>query len=88
MWNRIYNISLYHLNNKKIMLNVLIHLIGRKKSSIKRFLGKLLLYGGCKKVIERLLCFSPPTKCFYEDILTNVLHIIWSRPYDKTFSLF
>ena len=39
-----------------------------------------VLYGGYKKVIKRLMYFSLPTECFYEDALSNVLHIILSEP--------
>ena len=38
-----------------------------------------VLYGGYKKVMKTLMYFSLPTKCFYEDILSNILHaiIVW-----------
>ena len=38
-----------------------------------------VLYEDYKKVIKRLMFFSPPTKCFYEAFLSNL---------DKVFSLF
>ena len=44
-----------------------------------------VLHGGCVKVIEMLMYFSPPTKCFYEDVLSNILHIILSEPLWQTF---
>ena len=43
------------------------------------------LYGGHKKVIKRLMYFSPPTKCFYEDVLSNILHATLSEPLQQTF---
>ena len=39
-----------------------------------------VLHGGYVKVVERLMYFSPPTKCFYEDVLSNILHTILSEP--------
>ena len=38
-----------------------------------------VLYGGYKKVIKKLMYLSPPTKCFYEDFLSNMLHTILSE---------
>ena len=39
-----------------------------------------VLYGRYKKVIKRLMYFSPPKKCFYEDGLANILNTIFSEP--------
>ena len=36
----------------------------------------IVLYGGYKKVIKKLMDFSFPTKCFHEDVLSNMLHTI------------
>ena len=44
-----------------------------------------VLFEGYKKVIKRLMYFSPPTKFFYEDILSNVLHTILSGFLRKSF---
>ena len=33
----------------------------------------------CVEVIKRLVYFSLPTKCFYEDVLSNILHTILSE---------
>ena len=44
-----------------------------------------VLYGGYKKVIKRLMYINPPTKCFYEDILPNILHTILSEPLQQRF---
>ena len=41
-----------------------------------------------KKVIKRLMYFSPPTKCYYEDVLSNILHTISSETLRQSFSLF
>ena len=38
-----------------------------------------VLYRGYKKVIKTLMYFSPPTKCFYEDALSNIPHTIFLR---------
>ena len=38
-----------------------------------------VLYRGYKKVIKTLMYFSPPTKCFYEDALSNIPHAIFLR---------
>ena len=35
-----------------------------------------VLNGDYKKVIKRLMYFSPPTKCFYKNVLSNILHTI------------
>ena len=43
------------------------------------------LYGGYKKVIKRLMYFSPPTKCFYEDVLSKILHTISSKTLRQSF---
>ena len=38
-----------------------------------------VMYGGYKKVIKRLMYFSPLTKWFYEDVFSNILHTIVSE---------
>ena len=38
-----------------------------------------VLYGGYKKPIKRLMYFCPPTMCFYEDVLSNMLQTILSE---------
>ena len=44
-----------------------------------KYIGYInVLYGGHKKVKKRVKYFSPPTNCFYEDILSNILHTISS----------
>ena len=45
------------------------------------------LNGGYKKVIERLMYYSLPTKCFYEDILSNILQVVLSECLLLTFLL-
>ena len=35
-----------------------------------------VFYGGYKKFIKSLMYLSPPTKCFYEDVLSNIPHTI------------
>ena len=69
------------------MVIVLIHLIGfkkgtynvvRKGSKYMSFIN--VLHGGYKKFIKKLMCFSPPTECFYEDVLANIPHTILSEP--------
>ena len=88
------NINLYqlHKNTEKIVIIVLIHLLGFKKGYIKivwegfKYIGYIIvLYGDCKKVIRRLICFSPPTKCFYEDVLSHILHTILSKSLRQRF---
>ena len=44
-----------------------------------------VLYGGYKKVIKRLMFFSPLTKCYYKDGLSNILHTILSEPLRLSF---
>ena len=44
-----------------------------------------VLYGGFKKVIKRLMYFSPHTKWFYEDALSNILHTILSELLRQSF---
>ena len=44
-----------------------------------------VLYGGYKKVIKRLIYFSPPTKCFYDDVISNMLHTILSELLRQSF---
>ena len=44
-----------------------------------------VLHGGYKKVMKRLMYFSPPAKCFYEDILPNILHTTLSEPLRQSF---
>ena len=66
------------------MIIVSIHLIGFKKVTLKdcfKDMGYInVLYGGYKTVIKRLMYFSPPKECFYEDVLSNILHAILSEP--------
>ena len=40
---------------------------------------KTVFYGDYNKVIKRLMYFCPPTKCFYEDVLSNMLQTILSE---------
>ena len=47
-----------------------------------------VLYGGYKKVIKRLIYFSSPTKCFYDDVLSNMPHTILSELLRQSFGLF
>ena len=47
-----------------------------------------VLYGGHKTVIKKLMYFSPPTKCLYEDVVSNILHTILSEPLRQSFKLF
>ena len=44
-----------------------------------------VLHEGCKKLIKKLMYFSPPTKCFYEDVPSNILHTILSDPLQEKF---
>ena len=44
-----------------------------------------VFYGGYKKVIKSLMYFSPPTKCFYGDVLSNILHTILSKSLQQGF---
>ena len=44
-----------------------------------------VLYGGYKKVIKRLMFFSPPTKCFYENVISKMLHTILSELLQQSF---
>ena len=44
-----------------------------------------VLYEGYKKLIKRLMYFSPPTKCFYEDVISNILHTTLSEPLQQKF---
>ena len=46
-----------------------------------------VLYGGYKKIIKMFMYFSPPTKCFYEDVLSNTLHTILSELLRQSFQL-
>ena len=50
----------------------------RKGSKYMDFIN--VLYGGYKKFIKNLMCFSPLPKCFYEDVLANIPHTILSEP--------
>ena len=51
-----------------------------------KYMGYIIvLYGGYKKVIKRLMYFSPPTKCFYEDVFSNMLHTILSELLRQSF---
>ena len=42
-------------------------------------------YGAYKKVIKRVMYFCPPTKCFYEDVLSNILHTILPGSLEQKF---
>ena len=82
-----YSINLYqlHKSNKKIVIIVLFHSTGFRKGYIERSLGKVLSYinvlcGGYKKILKKLRYFSPPTKCFYENVLSSIIHTILSEP--------
>ena len=44
-----------------------------------------VFYGGYKKVIKRLMSFSPPTKRFYEDVLSNIPHTMLSESLRQSF---
>ena len=44
-----------------------------------------LFYGGYKKVVKRLMYFDPPTKCFYEDVLSKILHTVLPEPLWQSF---
>ena len=46
-----------------------------------------VLYGGYKKFIKRLMYFSRPTKCFYEDVLSNILNTMLSESLRQSFKL-
>ena len=45
----------------------------------------IVLYGGYKKVIKRLIYLIPPTKCFYEDVFSNILYTILSELLRQSF---
>ena len=45
----------------------------------------IVLDGGYKKVIKRLMYFSPPTKCSYGDVFSNMLHAILSELLRQSF---
>ena len=69
------------------MTIVLIHLIGFKKGTFNvvrkgsKYMDFInVLYERYKKFIKKLMCFSPLTKCFYEDVLANIPHTILSEP--------
>ena len=38
-----------------------------------------VLYGCYKKVINKLMLFSPSAKCFYEDAFSNILRTVLSE---------
>ena len=44
-----------------------------------------VLCGGYKMVIKRLMYFSPPTKCFYEDVISNMLYTVLSELLRQSF---
>ena len=45
-----------------------------------KYMGYItVLYGVYKKVIKKLMYFSPLAKCFHEDVLSNMLHTILSE---------
>ena len=51
-----------------------------------KYMGyKTVFYGDYKKVIKRLMYFCPPTKCFYEDVLSNMLQTILSELLRQSF---
>ena len=51
-----------------------------------KYIGYItVLYGDYKNVIKRLMYFSPHTKCFYEDVLSNTLHAILSELLRRSF---
>ena len=50
-------------------------------------MGYITVLRGYKKVIKRLMYFSPPAKCFYEDILSNMLHTILPELLRQSFQL-
>ena len=62
--NRHYYFNSFNWNEKRFYLKIRFY--------IKRFYINVL-YGGHQKV-KRLMYFSPPTKCLYENILSNILH--------------
>ena len=39
-----------------------------------------VLHASYKEVVKKLMYFSPPTKCFHEDVFSNILHTILSEP--------
>ena len=45
----------------------------------------IVLYGGYKKMIKKLMYFSPPTICFCEDVLSNMLQTILSELLRQSF---
>ena len=45
----------------------------------------IVMNGGYKKVIKMLMYFIPPTKCFYEDVLCNMIHTILSELLRQSF---
>ena len=47
-----------------------------------------VLYGGYKKVIKRLMYFSPPTECFYEHVLSTSFTQYCLSLCNKGYSLF
>ena len=60
------------------MIIVLIRLIGFKEGF--KYMGYInVLYGCYKKVINKLMLFSPPAKCFYEDTFSNILRTVLSE---------
>ena len=44
-----------------------------------------VLHGGYKKVLKRLMHILPPTKRFYEDVISNILHTILSESLWQSF---
>ena len=47
----------------------------------------IVLYAGYNEIIKRLMYFSLPTKCFYEDVFSNMLHTILSELLRQSFQL-
>ena len=43
------------------------------------------LCAGYKKLPKELMYFSFPTKCFYEDSLSNILQAMLSEPLQQSF---
>ena len=46
-----------------------------------------VLHASYKEVVKKLMYFSPPTKCFHEDVLSNILHTILSEPLKQSLQL-
>ena len=51
-----------------------------------KYMGYInVLYGGSQKTIKKLMYFSPLAKCFYKDVLSNILHTILSGSLQQMF---